>query len=73
MDSDHGGGAPKRTMTADRDALVARVTALLTGTPRRSVVLRGPAGIGKSHVAERVLDVLGDALVGCRASSRVRG
>ena len=58
MDSDHGRGAPERTITSDRDTLIARVTTLLTGTPGRSVVLRGPAGIGKSHVAERVLDVL---------------
>ncbi len=41
-----------------RDALVSHLLEQLTGNPPRSVVLRGPAGIGKSHLAQRVLDAL---------------
>lgn len=58
MASDHGHGAYQRAISSDRDALVERLVGLLTGTSPRSVVLRGPAGIGKSHVAERVLHAL---------------
>ena len=54
----HGHGAQQPTSTSDRDALVERLAELLTGAPPRSVVLRGPAGIGKSHVAACVLDTI---------------
>ncbi|MEM1333613.1 MAG: LuxR C-terminal-related transcriptional regulator [Actinomycetota bacterium] len=55
------------TMVADdptdttRPALVERVQDAVVdsdGTPGRSVVLRGPAGIGKSHVARAVVEQL---------------
>lgn len=55
MDSEHGHDPNQH---ADRDALVEHLVATLTGSPPRSVVLRGPAGIGKSHVAERVVEAL---------------
>jgi len=56
MDSDRRAGTNERADAAGRDALVARVVERLTGNSPRSVVLRGPAGIGKSNVADRVLD-----------------
>lgn len=59
MDSTRRAGTNDRAHAAGRDALVARVAELLTGQAPRSVVLRGPAGIGKSHVADRVLEVIG--------------
>jgi len=58
MHSEHDHGANQRAISSDRDALVEHLAGLLTDAPPRSVVLRGPAGIGKSHVAERVLDAL---------------
>lgn len=49
-----------------RDALVDRVVGHLVATgDRRSVVLRGPAGIGKSHTARAVVDHLSQRGDGC--------
>lgn len=54
------GFAAQRSSTAtDRRALIERVIAALTPDPARSVVLRGPAGIGKSHVATQIVERLG--------------
>ncbi len=58
MDSEHGHGANELGIGSYRDALVERLVEKLTGAAPRSVVLRGPAGIGKSRVAERVVDAL---------------
>lgn len=43
---------------AGEDPLVARVVEHLSADPGRSVVLQGPAGIGKTHLANAVLDHL---------------
>lgn len=58
MDSTRRAGTNDRAQAAGRDALVERVAELLTGDAPRSVVLRGPAGIGKSHVADRVFELI---------------
>ena len=47
-------GAHGRHTGRGRDALVERLVVALTVHPARSIVLRGPAGIGKSHVADEV-------------------
>ena len=39
-------------MLVGRDAALARVEAALTATPLAPVILRGPAGMGKSRLAE---------------------
>src|SRR6056297_2298210 len=48
-------GDRARRDRSDRGALVERIVERLVGSAGRSVVLRGPAGIGKTHLAEAVL------------------
>ncbi|MGA9276588.1 LuxR C-terminal-related transcriptional regulator [Ilumatobacter sp.] len=47
-----------RSSIIGRDALVDQVVETLTSDRARCIVLRGPAGIGKSHVADRVVERL---------------
>lgn len=54
MDLD-GVGAHRTSMMTDRVALVDHAVAALTAQPARSIVLRGPAGIGKSHAAAQIV------------------
>ena len=53
-----GSGASRHDASGDRAALVDTLVGSLTATPPRSVVLRGPAGIGKTYVADRVVERL---------------
>lgn len=55
-DADDAGMKPAEA--GGRRGLVARVAELLTASPARSVVFRGPAGIGKTYVAQAVLNRL---------------
>ncbi|WP_040495683.1 helix-turn-helix transcriptional regulator [Ilumatobacter nonamiensis] len=63
MESDRP-GAHRPSIVTDRNALVEHVVARLTSQPARSIVLRGPAGIGKSHAAGLILDRLAESSTG---------
>lgn len=45
---------------AGRDAEEAKISAVLGGDPHRGVVLVGPAGVGKTAIAQRVVNGLAD-------------
>lgn len=55
MQVPHGSGASDQH---GRGAVIGELVDRLTAPARRSVVLRGPAGIGKSHIANSVADRL---------------
>ncbi len=70
MQEPHGSGTSGRE---GREAVIGDLVDRLTGPARRSVVLRGPAGIGKSHLANSVADRLRADTIGGVAVRRVYG
>lgn len=70
MQEPHGSGASDQ---GSREADIGELVDRLMGPGRRSVVLRGPAGIGKSHLANAIADRLLAAPTGQVAVRRVYG
>ncbi|MFK8022723.1 MAG: AAA family ATPase, partial [Ilumatobacter sp.] len=59
-----------RSGVVARDALIAELATRLTKSDRRSVVLRGPAGIGKTHLADEILAELATRHPSSRPATR---
>lgn len=63
MNANRASAGQRRPIAFDRDTLVERLVSTLASNAQRSVVLRGPAGIGKSYVAGRVVERLSDSAI----------
>src|SRR5262249_61058920 len=62
---------PPASLLAGRDATVERIAEALSATPRRSIVLVGDHGVGKTALLRAALDRLGDTPVAFEASASV--